>query len=117
MKKLMIGSLLGVTMLVATPAIFPILTQRSYAQTSQTQAAQLQQLIDLGVQQTQQGQPLQAIETLKQALAIAQSLPSREDEAFANLVLGFNYHRIGQPQEALTYLQQALPIWREVSDR
>ncbi|RAQ42293.1 hypothetical protein B9S53_12690 [Arthrospira sp. O9.13F] len=113
----MIGSLLGVTMLVATPAILPILAQRSYAQTSQTQAAQLEKLIDLGVQQTQQGQPLQAIETLKQALAIAQSLPSREDEAFANLVLGFNYNLIGQPQEALTYYQQALPIRREVSDR
>ncbi len=104
-------------MLVATPAIFPILTQRSYAQTSQTQAAQLQQLIDLGLQQTQQRQPLQAIETLKQALAIAQSIPSREGEAFVNLGLGLNYNRSGQPQAALTYYQQALPIFREVSDR
>ncbi|BDT12259.1 hypothetical protein [Arthrospira platensis] len=47
MKRLMMGGLLGVTMLLATPAILPILAQRSYAQTSQTQAAQLQQLIDL----------------------------------------------------------------------
>lgn len=92
-------------MLVGTPAILPILAQRSYAQTSQTQAAQLQQLIDLGVQQTQQGQPLQAIETLKQALAIAQSLKSREGEAFANLFLGLNYNRIGELQQALTYYQ------------
>ncbi|AMW28103.1 hypothetical protein H6G58_20075 [Arthrospira platensis FACHB-971] len=47
MKRLMMGGLLGVTMLLGTPAILPILAQRSYAQTSQTQAAQLQQLIDL----------------------------------------------------------------------
>ncbi|MFO7092701.1 hypothetical protein B9R42_27715, partial [Arthrospira platensis PCC 7345] len=46
MKRLMMGGLLGVTMLLGTPAILPILAQRSYAQTSQTQAAQLQQLID-----------------------------------------------------------------------
>ncbi|MDY7055310.1 CHAT domain-containing protein [Limnospira fusiformis] len=117
MKRLMIGSLLGVTMLVATPAIFPILTQRSYAQTSQTQAAQLQQLIDLGLQQTQQRQPLQAIETLKQALAIAQSIPSREGEAFVNLGLGLNYNRSGQPQAALNFYHQAVRLFQEVNDR
>ncbi|AMW31571.1 CHAT domain-containing protein [Arthrospira platensis] len=117
MKRLMIGSLLGVSMLVGTPAILPILAQRSYAQTSQTQAAQLQQLMQQAWQQTQQGQPLQAIETLKQALAIAQSIQNREGEALANLVLGFNYNRIGKSQEALTYFQQALPIMREVRDR
>ncbi|MDT9187688.1 MAG: CHAT domain-containing protein [Limnospira sp. PMC 894.15] len=117
MKRLMIGSLLGVTMLVATPAIFPILTQRSYAQTSQTQAAQLQQLIDLGLQQTQQRQPLQAIETLKQALAIAQSIPSREGEAFVNLGLGLNYNRSGQPQAALNFYHQAVRYFQEVNER
>ncbi|EDZ95028.1 TPR repeat-containing protein [Limnospira maxima CS-328] len=104
-------------MLVATPAIFPILTQRSYAQTSQTQAAQLQQLIDLGLQQTQQRQPLQAIETLKQALAIAQSIPSREGEAFVNLGLGLNYNRSGQPQAALNFYHQAVRYFQEVNER
>ncbi|MFO7032664.1 hypothetical protein B9T07_22760 [Limnospira fusiformis CCALA 023] len=117
MKRLMMGGLLGVTMLLATPAILPILAQRSYAQTSQTQAAQLQQLIDLGLQQTQQGQPLQAIETLKQALAIAQSIQNREGEAFANLFLGFNYNRIGEPQAALNFYHQAVRLFQEVNER
>ncbi|QJB29658.1 CHAT domain-containing protein [Limnospira fusiformis SAG 85.79] len=113
----MMGGLLAVTMLVATPAIFPILTQPSYAQTSETEAEELQKRLDLGFQKSRQGQPLQAIETFKQALAIAQTIASREGEAFAYFGLGFNYHHIGQPQQGLTYFQQALPIMREISDR
>ena len=117
MKRIIITSLIGITTLTATPLILPLLPQRSYAQTSDSQAQQLEQLLETAFQQIGQYQSQEAIETLQQALAIARKIQDREKEADANFGLGFNYYRIGKPQEALNFYDQALMIFREVGDR
>lgn len=117
MKRVIMGSLVGVAMLAATPAILPILAQRSYAQTSSSQAEQFRQLIDLGSQQMNLGQNVEAIETFKQALAIAKVIRDKKGEAMANIGMGLNYHRIGNFQEALISFEQSLRLFRELNDR
>ncbi|NEO52670.1 MAG: CHAT domain-containing protein [Okeania sp. SIO3B5] len=117
MKRIIITSLIGITTLTTTPLILPLLPQRSYAQTSNSQAEKLEQLLFLARQQTRQYQSQEAVETLKQALAIARKIKNREKEADANLGLGINYRRIGNPQEALKFYNEALMIFRELVNR
>ncbi|NES71275.1 MAG: tetratricopeptide repeat protein, partial [Okeania sp. SIO2D1] len=117
MKRIIITSLIGITTLTTTPLILPLLPQRSYAKTSDSQAEKLEQLMKTGFQQVRQYQYQEAIETLQQALAIAKKIKDRKKEAVANLGLGFNYNRIGKQQEALNFYDQALIIFREVGDR
>ncbi|NET46030.1 CHAT domain-containing tetratricopeptide repeat protein [Okeania sp. SIO2B3] len=116
MKRIIITSLIGITTLTTTPLILPLLPQRSYAQTSNSQAEKLEQLLKTASQQKQQGQPLKAIETLQQALTIAKKIQSRKWEALANLAIGFNYYSIGKSQKALNFYEQAFMIYREVGD-
>ena len=87
------------------------MVQPSWGQTQNSQAEEVNRLLEQAAQQTQQGQPQQAIQTFKQALAIARELKVRESEATALLGLGLNYDNIGQPQQALDYYNQALPIF------
>ena len=94
-----------------TPVTVPLMVQPSWGQTQNSQAEEVNRLLEQAAQQTQQGQPQQAIQTFKQALAIARELKVRESEATALLGLGLNYDNIGQPQQALDYYNQALPIF------
>jgi len=114
MKRIIIGVLaLGVCL---TPLTVPLMVRPSWEQSENLQE-ELQQLLHQAKQQTQQGQQIQAIETLQQVLAIARQLKAREIEAKALLGIGFNYSNIGRKQEALNYYNQALPIYQEVKDR
>ncbi|MDY6805410.1 MAG: CHAT domain-containing tetratricopeptide repeat protein [Cyanobacteriota bacterium] len=117
MKRFVIGSLVGVAMLAATPLTLPPMAQRSYAQTSDSQLQELGELFSKGVQQTQQGQNLEAIETFEQALAIAKKIQDREKEASINVGIAFNYNSIGKRQEALNFYNEGLIIFRELGDR
>jgi CHAT domain-containing protein/tetratricopeptide (TPR) repeat protein len=116
---------IGISLLIATliPAInvtavsLPLIAQPSLAQTQNYQIEELNALIEEAIQQIQQGQSLQAIETLKKVIVIAQQLKERELEATALFLIGINYNNISQPQQALEYYKQALPISREVGDR
>ncbi|NEP82910.1 MAG: hypothetical protein F6K17_16935 [Okeania sp. SIO3C4] len=74
MKRIIITSLIGITTLTTTPLILPLLPQRSYAQTSNSQAEKLEQLIQKTFQQRRQYQYQESIETFQQALAIARKI-------------------------------------------
>jgi CHAT domain-containing protein/Tfp pilus assembly protein PilF len=117
MKRVVIGSLVGVAMLAAIPLTLSLMAHRSYAQTSNSQVQELEQLLLKGVQQTQQRQALEAIETFQRALAIARKIQDRESEAWASAGIGLNYDNIGKPREALNFYGEALIIFREMGDR
>ncbi|ACK69319.1 Tetratricopeptide TPR_2 repeat protein [Gloeothece citriformis PCC 7424] len=113
--KSLISSFLVVT-IGLMPLSVPFIEQPSWAQT-QTQPQDLQQLLESAIQQTQQGQLLEAIETLQHLLTLARQQNDRETEALALLWLGFNSYNIAQPQQTLEFFQQALPIFQAVGDR
>ncbi|ACK69320.1 TPR repeat-containing protein [Gloeothece citriformis PCC 7424] len=113
--KSIISSFLAVT-IGLTPLSLALIEQPSWAQT-QTQPQDLQQLLEQAVQQTQQGKPLEAIETFQQLLTIGRQQQDRELEALALLGLGLNYDRIGKSQQALDSCEQALVIYRDINDR
>lgn len=81
-----------------TPITIMLTPQSSWAQ---TQNAEIEKLTEQARQQTQQGQHLQAIETLQQILTIARQQGDRNNEALALLFLEDNYSDIGQLKEAL----------------
>ncbi|MDE5087175.1 MAG: CHAT domain-containing protein [Trichodesmium sp. St16_bin2-tuft] len=108
---------MGITTLTTTALILPVLPQGSYAQSSNSQAEKLKQLIKTAQQQIGQYQYQESIETFQQALAIARKIKDRKYEAMANLGLGYVYSDIGKPQKALEYYEKALPIWQEVGAR
>jgi CHAT domain-containing protein/Tfp pilus assembly protein PilF len=117
MKRIIVTCLIGITTLTTTALILPVLPQGSYAQTSNSQAEKLEQLIERAFQQIGQYKYQESIETFKQALAIAIKIKDRENEALAYVGLGGVYSDIGQPQKALEYYEKALPITQEVGDR
>jgi CHAT domain-containing protein len=115
MKRIIISVLaLGVCL---TPLTVPLMVQPSWGQSQNAQVQEVERLIQQAGQQRQQGQPLQAIETWQQILAIARQFKVKKVEALALIAIGFNYNSISQQQEALKYFNQALPIAREVGDR
>ncbi|MEQ9357203.1 tetratricopeptide repeat protein [Coleofasciculus chthonoplastes] len=95
----------------------PPIAKTSLAQTQNSQEEELQKLLQQAVQQREQRQALQSIETFQQALAIARQLKERELEAIILSNIGFAYNTLGQPQKALDFYKQALPIYKEVGDR
>jgi CHAT domain-containing protein/Tfp pilus assembly protein PilF len=110
-------SILLVVGVSITSVIVPSPQPIAWAQTQNNQEQEAKRLLQLAVQQTQQGKPQQAIETLQQVLAIARQIPDKDLEALALLGIGFNFNNIGQRQKALDYYNQALPIFREVGVR
>ncbi|ABG51863.1 Tetratricopeptide TPR_2 [Trichodesmium erythraeum IMS101] len=117
MKRIIVTCLIGITTLTTTALILPLLPQSSYAQSSNSQAEKLEQLIKTAQQQIGQYQYQESIETLQEALAIARKIKDRKYEAVANLGLGYVYDQTGQPQKALEFYEKALPIWQEVGYR
>lgn len=114
MRRMVVGLLAGAIALV--PVVVPPIIQRSWAQTEGLEA-ELERLQLQALEQSQRGQPQEAIVTLQQALEIARQLRDRENEAIALLGLGFNYKNLGQNQRALDFYNQALPISQEVGNR
>ena len=100
-----------------TPMTVPVMVEPSWGQSKNLQVEKLEQLQQQALQQTQEGQPRQAIVTLEQVLAIARQAKDIKNEALALLGLGFNYDNIGQPQQALDSYNQALIIYKELGHR
>ncbi|MEQ8973825.1 MAG: CHAT domain-containing tetratricopeptide repeat protein [Coleofasciculus sp. C1-SOL-03] len=100
-----------------TSVTVPLMTKPSLAQTENLQIEELDKLIEQALRKSQQGQPLESIETLRQALEMARQFNDKKLEATVLVGIGFNYANIGQPQKALDYYNQALPISQEISDR
>ncbi|MEG4496086.1 tetratricopeptide repeat protein [Microcoleus sp. F10-C6] len=100
-----------------TPLTVPMMVQPSWAQSQDSRDEEIETLIQQAVQQQQQENHRQAIETFQQILAIARQLQNPENEALALLGLGINYDKIGQPQPALEYCNQALVIYQKVGNR
>lgn len=114
--KRILSSVLAVGICM-TPVTVTLMAQPGWGQSQESQAQKLRRLIQQGVQQTEGGQPLQAIETFQQVLAIARQVPDRELESVALLAIGRNYHIISKHKQALAFYNQALPIFRELGDR
>jgi DNA-binding SARP family transcriptional activator/tetratricopeptide (TPR) repeat protein len=55
--------------------------------------------------------------TQRTALAAAQRIRSREEQARAHRSLGHAYALIGSYQDALTHVERALGMWRQLGDR
>ncbi|MEB3339945.1 hypothetical protein [Okeania sp.] len=60
MKRIIITSLIGITTLNITPLILPLLPQESYAQTSDSEAEKLEQLLKTASQQ-RKGIPISGV--------------------------------------------------------
>ncbi len=81
-----------------------------------TQTPRTSQLIEQGLEQTNQGQPQKAIAIFEQALTIARQSKDKETEATALLGIGLNYSNIGQAKKALDTYSQALPIFKATNN-
>ncbi|GAA6617906.1 CHAT domain-containing protein [Scytonema sp. NUACC26] len=99
------------------PVVMQSTNQPVWGQTQNPQSEEALKLLNQALKQGREGQPQQAIETLKQVLAIAQQLKDRRLEANALLRIGLIFGIIEQPQKALEFYNQALLISRSVGDR
>jgi len=115
MMKRFISSVL-VLGVCLTPLTVPVMVQPSWGQNQILLMEEINRLVQEATQLEKQGQPLHAIETWQQVLAIAQESKVRKVEYIALNNIGLNYKRISQPLEALKYYNQALPISRQVGD-
>ena len=112
--KHFLSFLLGCTISL-TPTISEFMGQESWAQ-AQDIATQIQQLKQKAFQYSQQGKPLQAIETWQQILNLAQESKDNENESFALIGIGFNYKNIGKYQKALDYFNEAFTIFQKTGN-
>jgi CHAT domain-containing protein/Tfp pilus assembly protein PilF len=116
MKRILSGLLvlgIGLTSAMTAPSAFA----PAWGQTQSPQSEELQQLLKLGEQKIQRGEPQRAIETFQMALAIAQQFKDRDSEATTLNSIGEVYYAIGKLQRALEFFNRALPIMRAVPNR
>jgi hypothetical protein len=99
MKRILSSSLalsLGwAPVLIILPPLKPV-----FGQTQSPQIGALQQLIKQAGEQTQQGKPQQAIETLQQVINLARQMNEKEFEALALVGIGMNLGNTGHPDQA-----------------
>jgi CHAT domain-containing protein/Tfp pilus assembly protein PilF len=112
-KKLFSG-LLAVS--ISLIAIAPTMSQPAQAQTQSLGQQEIERLLKQAKQQTQQGQPQQAIATYQQVLTLVKAVENQEVKAIALLGIGVNYN-VGQPQQALEFYNQALFIFKGIGNR
>lgn len=96
-----------------TPVTVTLMAQPGWGQSQESQVEEVQRLLQQAVQQMQRGQPVQAIETFQQVIAIARQLSNRKLESEALLGLGRNYQLIKNYKQSLYYYNLALMIFRE----
>ncbi|MGI0499699.1 tetratricopeptide repeat protein [Limnospira platensis] len=112
-----VSSLLTVSLLLGMGSLSPWVEAQTVLVQGRMSAREVGELLLQGAQQTQQGRPVQAIETLERVLEAARQLQDRELEALALLGIGRNYYQIGQRQQALELSEQALILFRETNNR
>jgi CHAT domain-containing protein/predicted DNA-binding protein YlxM (UPF0122 family) len=102
--------------MAATP--LEISATLAQAQTTQDkQADKALQLLNLGIQQQQQGRFREALETLQAALAIYRGIGLRPSEGVVFYLIGLTYSKLNQIPQSLESYQQALAIFRAVGKR
>ncbi|MBD2741854.1 tetratricopeptide repeat protein [Coleofasciculus sp. FACHB-1120] len=74
-------------------------------------------LYKVGVQQDQQGQFREALETFQSVLVIVREIGERQREGATLNYLGGAYSNLGQYPKALEYFQQALAIYEEIGNK
>ena len=81
---------------------------------AQTTEAEMEQLLKQAFQQTQYGQPLQAIDIWQKLLSLAEQQKNQEFSAFVLLQLGDGYDSIEKLQASLDSYEKALQIIKNV---
>ena len=102
---------------LTAPLFLSALSLPAVAQTTQDRKAEAEKLLQLGIQQYQQGKSQAALETFEKAISLFRQFGDRLNEGRSLGWMGFIYSRIGQPQKGLELHQQALIITREIRDR
>jgi tetratricopeptide (TPR) repeat protein len=74
-------------------------------------------LIKLGIEQYNNKQNQEAINTLQKALVIAQELEARSEMPIILEMLGNTYIQLGQANKGIDFLQQALILYRELAEK
>lgn len=115
MMKQLIRSFLVVSVCL-TPLTLPIIVQSSWAQSQDLRVEKLGLLIQKARQQTQQGQPEQALKTWQEVRAIARQLKNIDIEALALNGIGEVYNRLSKTEKALESFKEALSILPKVGD-
>ncbi|MEQ9234165.1 CHAT domain-containing protein [Coleofasciculus sp. E2-BRE-01] len=87
------------------------------AQTREERNDEAFRLYQVGVQQYQQGQFREALETFQTAFVIFRETGERQGEGATLNYIGAVYLNLGQYPQALEYFQQALAIRTEISDK
>ena len=105
--------LLATIPLLTTPdSLFPAI-----AQTTDAREAEVDRLMEQGMQQYQTDQFPAALNSWQQALQIYRALKNRKGEGWALGMLGFAYESLGNSAKAIECRQQSLAIAREFKDR
>ena len=112
-----VGSLLTVSLLLGMGSLAPRVEAETVLVQGRMSEREVDELLQQGFQQTQQGQSLQAIETLERTLEAARQGQYRELEAVALFGISRNYEQMGQRQQALESYKQVLILFRETNDR
>ncbi|MEW6494058.1 MAG: tetratricopeptide repeat protein [Cyanobacteriota bacterium] len=86
------------------------------AQTKEQRAEEALRLYQVGLQQYQQGQFREALETSQHILVIFREIGDRQGEAVILTQIAFIYGIQGQYSQALDYSQQALGIAQQIKD-
>ncbi|WP_293187100.1 MULTISPECIES: CHAT domain-containing protein [unclassified Microcoleus] len=115
MMKRLIRTFLVVSVSL-TPLILPIIVQPSWAQGQDLRVEKLGLLIQKARQQTQQGQPEQALKTWQEVRDIARQLQDIENEVVALNGIGEVYNRLSKMEKALESFKEALSMLPKVGD-
>jgi CHAT domain-containing protein/Flp pilus assembly protein TadD len=87
------------------------------AQTREERNGEALRLLQAGVQQLNQGQFREALETFQTVLVIFREIGVRQGEGVTLLFIGKVYNNQGEYPQALEYYQQALVIAREIGNK
>ncbi len=87
------------------------------AQTIEQRNNEAVRLYQVGVQQLNQGQFREALETFEQVLVIVREIGNRQVEGVTLNNIGLVYNNLGQYPQALEFYQQALAIAKAIGDK
>ncbi|MDJ0599050.1 MAG: tetratricopeptide repeat protein [Crocosphaera sp.] len=112
MKRIL--SLLLACHIHTTSIAMPLMAQTSLAP-MEIFETEIEELFNQAEQQSQQGKWLNAIETWKQILLIAQQADNKQIQAMALLAIGGDYKELRQYQEALKYYDEVSSLFRQLN--
>jgi tetratricopeptide (TPR) repeat protein len=87
------------------------------AQSTASQVAEVNRLVNQGIQQFEASQYQAAIQSYQQALRISRDIGDRTVEASLLLSLSYSYYLLSQYDQSIDYSQQSLSIFQALDDR